>query len=181
MKIYTKTGDTGQTSLLGGSRVDKYHLRIEAYGTLDELNSWIGLIADEHMHPDIKKQLHQVQKTLFLAGSYLAAENDQTTSTLPPWPSQSCELLENSIDEMSSHLKPLKNFILPGGHSIASYCHIARCVCRRAERVTVFLASEEQINPDIIKYLNRLSDYLFVLARYTLFLTGSEEIIWKSE
>ncbi len=181
MKIYTKSGDSGQTSLLGGSRVDKFHLRIEAYGSLDELNSWIGLIADEHMHAEVQKSLHNIQNLLFVAGSHLAAENEQAKSYLSPWPEQATEDLENLIDEMTSHLKPLKNFILPGGHSVASYCHIARCVCRRAERIVVLLSTEEQVNHGIIKYLNRLSDYLFTLARFTLFLTGIDEIYWKSK
>lgn len=180
MKIYTKSGDGGQTSLLGGSRVEKYHIRIEAYGTIDELNSWLGLVADEYMHPDIIRQLHQIQNLLFLAGSHLAAENEQAKSYLTSWPENSTEDLESYIDQMTTHLKPLKNFILPGGHPVASYCHLARCVCRRAERIVVLLASEEQVDPGIIKYLNRLSDYLFTLARFTLFLTGSQEIPWKS-
>lgn len=180
MKIYTKSGDAGKTSLLGGSRVDKFHIRIEAYGTLDELNSWIGLVADEHMHPDIIKQLQEIQNILFLAGSHLAAENEQAKSYLTPWPSDVVNSLESYIDEMTSHLKPLKNFILPGGHTTASYCHLARCVCRRAERIVVLLATEEQVDQGIITYLNRLSDYLFTLARFTLFLTGSDEIHWKS-
>ncbi|MFN3951784.1 MAG: cob(I)yrinic acid a,c-diamide adenosyltransferase [Thermaurantimonas sp.] len=181
MKIYTKTGDSGQTSLLGGSRVDKFHLRIEAYGSLDELNSWIGLIADEHMHAEVQKNLHKIQNLLFVAGSHLAAENEQAKSYLPAWPDQATEDLEKLIDEMTTHLKPLKNFILPGGHFVASYCHIARCVCRRAERIVVLLSTEEQVNPSIIKYLNRLSDYLFTLSRFTLFLTGIDEIYWKSK
>lgn len=181
MKIYTKSGDSGKTSLLGGSRVDKFHIRIEAYGSLDELNSWMGLIADEHMHPEVKKQLHQIQNILFLAGSHLAAENEQAKSYLSPWPADATEYLESCIDEMTTHLKPLKNFILPGGHAVASYCHIARCVCRRAERIAVLMATEESVHQGIIIYLNRLSDYLFTLARFTLFLTGVEEIHWKSE
>lgn len=180
MKIYTKSGDTGQTSLLGGSRVDKFHIRIEAYGTLDELNSWIGLVADEHMHSEVKNHLHQIQNLLFLAGSYLAAENEQARAYLSPWPEKATEDLEKFIDEMTLHLKPLKNFILPGGHTVASYCHIARCVCRRAERIAVLLSTEEQVNQGIVKYLNRLSDYLFTLARFTLFLTGVDEVYWKS-
>jgi cob(I)alamin adenosyltransferase len=161
MKIYTKTGDSGTTSLANGERVKKYHLRIQTYGTVDELNSHIGFIRSlgiEHKH---KKQLLEIQKVLMQCASVLACskkENDIKTSYIKD--------LENVIDELQPELDDLETFIIPGGSTPASAAHIARCVCRRAERAVVLLATEQQISINVLKYLNRLSDYLFVLARY---------------
>ncbi|MFA6949965.1 MAG: cob(I)yrinic acid a,c-diamide adenosyltransferase [Lentimicrobiaceae bacterium] len=167
-KIYTKTGDKGLTSLIGGTRVSKYHDRIEAYGTLDELNSYIGLIGDQNIKPEEKELLIEIQDRIFTAESLLAADPACEVKSLPKLIEEDVTLLEKEIDSMNETIPPLNSFILPGGHPIVSYCHIARCVCRRAERKTIKLVD---IYPDtfqgemVIKYLNRLSDFLFVLAR----------------
>ncbi len=166
MKIYTKTGDKGQTSLIGGTRVPKYHLRIEAYGTVDELNSWIGLIRDQQIDDHSLTILMDVQDRLFTIGSLLASDPDKSRMKLPELKSEDITILENEMDLMESQLAELKSFILPGGHTTVSYAHIARCVCRRCERLVVHLSEENTIDPQIGIYLNRLSDYLFVLSRY---------------
>ena len=165
MKIYTKTGDNGFTSLIGGTRVPKYHLRIESYGTVDELNSQIGLIGDQEMLVHDKEVLKQIQDRLFTIGSSLAAEPGKARMIIPDLHEQDIELLEMEIDTMNERLPELRHFILPGGSNTVSYCHIARCVCRRAERLTVHLAEESTVDEKVIMYLNRLSDYLFTLAR----------------
>jgi len=165
-KIYTKTGDDGTTGLFGGARLPKYDLRIEAYGTVDELNSYIGLIRDQAINEGIVKVLLEVQDRLFTIGSILATQPGKKNLSVPQLSDNDVELLENEIDTMDSLLEPMKHFILPGGHTTISFVHIARCVCRRAERLTVHLAAENEINSLIIKYLNRLSDYLFTLARF---------------
>lgn len=165
MKIYTKTGDKGFTSLIGGTRVAKYHIRIESYGTVDELNSYIGLIADQDITAHDKEILKQIQDRLFTIGSSLAADPDKSKMVIPDLHLADIELLEREMDEMNKRLPELRHFILPGGSSTISYCHLARCVCRRAERITVHLAEESTVDEKVNIYLNRLSDYLFTLAR----------------
>jgi len=165
MKIYTKTGDKGFTSLIGGTRVPKHHLRIESYGTVDELNSWIGLIRDQDITTHDKDFLKQIQDRLFTIGSSLAADPEKSKMVIPDLHLTDIELLEKEMDKMNEQLPELKHFILPGGSDSISYCHIARCVCRRAERLAVHLAEESTVDEKVIIYLNRLSDYLFTLAR----------------
>lgn len=165
MKIYTKTGDKGYTSLIGGTRVPKHHIRIESYGTVDELNSYIGLIRDQDITPDQKNILKEIQDRLFTIGATLAADPEKSKMKIPDIHLSDAELLEHKIDEMNEKLPELRHFILPGGHDAVSFCHIARCVCRRAERICVDLSQESLVDNKIIIYLNRLSDYLFVLAR----------------
>ncbi len=177
-KIYTKTGDRGETSLFGGKRLPKNHLRIEAYGTVDELNSWIGLLRDNTEAQEPRELLKAIQDRLFTLGSNLASDPDKDMIT-PDILDSDIEKLEQAIDAMNETLPPLKNFILPGGHPTVSYSHIARCVCRRAERHVVALAQNEAVDTIIIRYLNRLSDYLFVLGRNLAQDLQVEEIIWK--
>lgn len=178
-KIYTKTGDKGETALLGGTRVPKNHIRIEAYGTVDELNSWIGNIKDE-IAEEKKAELYQIQNYLFTLGSHLATTpSKEVKMSLPVLDNNEIDLLETSIDSMEQSIPALTNFVLPGGDATASKIHIARCVCRRAERISVALIQEEEVDEDIIKYLNRLSDYLFVLARYILHTNKGTEVIWE--
>jgi cob(I)alamin adenosyltransferase len=165
MKIYTKTGDKGFTSLIGGTRVAKHHIRIESYGTVDELNSYVGLICDQDIAAHDKEILKQVQDRLFTIGSSLASDPERSKMVIPDLHLADIELLENEMDTMNEHLPELKHFILPGGSNAISYCHIARCVCRRAERITVHLAEESFVDEKVTIYLNRLSDYLFMLAR----------------
>ncbi|MFQ5447548.1 MAG: cob(I)yrinic acid a,c-diamide adenosyltransferase [Saprospiraceae bacterium] len=177
-RIYTKTGDSGETALFGGRRLPKSHLRIEAYGTVDELNSYLGLVRDCTEDSTLRQLLKDIQERLFSLGAHLATDPEKSTS--PPDLSVSdIEILEKQIDEMENELPPLKNFILPGGHTTVSFCQIARCVCRRAERLVVALHLAEPVDPILIKYLNRLSDYLFVLARHFTKELGAEEVIWK--
>ncbi|HEX7415419.1 MAG TPA: cob(I)yrinic acid a,c-diamide adenosyltransferase [Bacteroidia bacterium] len=164
-KIYTKTGDKGQTSLIGGTRLPKHHIRIEAYGTVDELNSWIGLLRDQPIDARSIKTLVETQDRLFTIGSLLAADPAKNKMKLPDIKEEDIVLLEKEIDAMEETLPPMKSFVLPGGHTIVSYCHLARCVCRRAERAVLRLAETEKVEELTYKYLNRLSDYLFVLAR----------------
>ncbi|MEO6978521.1 MAG: cob(I)yrinic acid a,c-diamide adenosyltransferase [Mucilaginibacter sp.] len=165
MKIYTKTGDKGLTSLIGGTRVAKHHIRIESYGTVDELNSYIGLIGDQDITAHDKEILKQIQDRLFTIGSSLAADPEKSKMVIPDLYMADVELLEKEMDGMNEQLPELRHFILPGGSNAISYCHIARCVCRRAERITVHLAEESPVDEKVTIYLNRLSDYLFTLAR----------------
>ena len=165
MKIYTKTGDTGFTSLIGGTRVPKHHIRIESYGTVDELNSYIGLIGDQDIDAHDKEVLKQIQDRLFTIGSSLAADPERSRMIIPDLHMSDVEMLETEMDTMNESLPALKHFILPGGSNVISFCHIARCVCRRAERITVQLAEESTVDEKVNIYLNRLSDYLFTLAR----------------
>ncbi|PJJ79092.1 cob(I)yrinic acid a,c-diamide adenosyltransferase [Mucilaginibacter auburnensis] len=165
MKIYTKTGDKGFTSLIGGTRVAKHNIRIESYGTVDELNAWIGLIADQQIAENHQEILKQIQETLFIIGANLAADPERSKMTLPELTATDIQLLEETIDSMDNELPQLTHFILPGGNTTVSYTHLARCVCRRAERIVTHLAEESKVNELIIIYLNRLSDYLFVLGR----------------
>ncbi|MFI5193066.1 MAG: cob(I)yrinic acid a,c-diamide adenosyltransferase [Chitinophagales bacterium] len=179
-KIYTKTGDAGKTSLLGGTKVSKSHIRIQAYGDVDELNSFIGLLGDQYPEEAGRLMLKEIQDRLFTIGSALACDpKKEIALKIPDLLEEDVLLLEKEIDRMSSLLPPMKSFILPGGHIVVSTAHICRCVCRRAERVTVQLDAEEPIGqPLVIKYLNRLSDYLFMLARYAGHLLGVNEIPW---
>ena len=178
MKIYTKTGDTGKTSLLGGSRVSKSDLQIEAYGTVDELNSNIGLLRDLVTNEEVKSLLINIQNKLFTIGAYLANDQKKTTIKLPALNVGIIEVLEQSIDKMEEELAPLTKFILPGGHPTVSQTHICRSVCRRSERSVIrFNDSSENVNPIVIQYLNRLSDYLFVLGRKLTVDLNAEEII----
>ena len=181
IKIYTKTGDDGTTSLIGGTKVPKSHLRIEAYGTVDELNSYIGLCRDLLTDDQGKNTLLEVQDRLFTIGSSLACDPiKEPKMRIPDLKETDVELLEKEIDRMNGSIPPMKNFILPGGHIEKTQIHIARCVCRRAERCCVRLELENhEVENIIIKYLNRLSDYLFVLSRYTGHQLNVEEIPWK--
>ena len=178
MKIYTKTGDKGKTSLLSGKRVEKFHPRLHAYGTTDELNSWIGLLR-EYAQPQTKSQLITIQETLFNIGSHLAAEGGEQKFPMPVLNELRVAELEQAIDGMNETLPELRNFILPGGHISVAQCHIARTVCRRAERYVVEMAATDQIPEFIVVYLNRLSDYLFVLARKFSADNHAEETPWK--
>ena len=180
MKIYTKGGDKGNTSLLSGKRIPKSSLRIESYGNLDELNSFIGFLRDQLSQEFIKTDLLQIQSHLFAMGSWLASELPDAKK-LPILDAAEVLFLEHSIDKMEEELEPMKNFILPGGNLHVSSAHICRTVCRRAERNCVRLSSEENIPEHIIVYLNRLSDYFFVLARFVGKLTGATEIPWKAK
>jgi cob(I)alamin adenosyltransferase len=165
VKIYTKTGDKGETSLIGGKRVPKFDDRIEAYGTVDELNSYIGLLRDLHIDDHSRQILIEIQDRLFTAESLLAAENPEQFDFLPRLSEKDIELLEKEIDRMNLELPELSSFILPGGHPVVSHTHIARTICRRAERMVIRLANDHPVDGLVIKYLNRLSDFLFVLSR----------------
>ena len=180
-KIYTKTGDLGKTSLIGGTKVPKSHLRIESYGTVDELNSYIGLVNDLINDSDSKIILKEIQDRLFTVGSSLACDPDkEPLMKIPDLKEEDIELLEKEIDKMNEALPAMKSFILPGGHPAVSTIHIARCVCRRAERLCVNMKEHELfVEPLVIKYINRLSDYLFILSRYIGLLLNVEEIPWK--
>lgn len=185
MKVYTKTGDKGTTALFGGTRVPKDHIRIESYGTIDELNSHIGLIRDQEMNSHYKEILIEIQDRLFTIGALLATpqekeimKNGEPRLKKLGIVESDIELLESEIDVMEVELPPMTHFVLPGGHTTVSYCHIARCVCRRAERLAVHLNHNEPIPEIAIKYLNRLSDYLFVLARKLSQDLNAEEVKW---
>jgi len=186
LKIYTKTGDKGQTSLLGGTRVPKHHLRIEAYGTVDELNSWIGLLRDSISSHQPSANSHQLieilvetQDRLFTIGSSLASDPQKSKVKIPHLTEDDIALFEKEMDAMDALLPPMKSFVLPGGHEIVSKCHIARCVCRRAERRVNHLAENEPVDELVIKYLNRLSDYLFMLSRKLAHDLNASETPWK--
>ena len=185
MKVYTKTGDKGTTALFGGTRVPKDHIRIESYGTVDELNSYIGLIRDQEIDSHYKKILIEIQDRLFTVGAILATppekevkKNGELRLQKLGITESDIELLENEIDTMEEALPPMTHFVLPGGHTTVSYCHIARCVCRRAERLAVHLDHNEPVSEIVIMYLNRLSDYLFVLARKLSNDLNAEEVKW---
>ena len=179
MKIYTKKGDTGQTSLLGGTRVEKHHDRIEAYGTVDELNSYIGLIRDQEISQDLKTALIKIQNDLFTIGSILASDPEKSKVKIPEISQEDITLLEKSMDLWTDELPEMRSFILPGGHPTVSHIHVARCICRRAERATNRLDSGIPTSAIALKYLNRLSDYLFMLARKVGADLNAEEIPWK--
>jgi cob(I)alamin adenosyltransferase len=185
MKVYTKTGDTGTTALFGGTRVSKHHIRIESYGTVDELNSHIGLIRDQEINSHYKDVLIEIQDRLFTVGAILATPPEKETLKSGEKRLQNLgikesdiEFLEQEIDKMEESLPQMTHFVLPGGHTTVSYCHIARCVCRRAERLAVHLNDIEPTDELVIKYLNRLSDYLFVLARKLSLDLRAEEVQW---
>lgn len=181
MKIYTKTGDKGKTSLIGGTKVFKSDLRIESYGTVDELNSFVGLCLDHLKSHNISNVLAEIQDRLFTIGAALACDPEKETKLkIPDLHETDVELLEKEIDKMNEVLPVMKSFILPGGHVTVSTLHVARCVCRRAERCCVRMQKKEmEVESLIIKYLNRLSDYLFVLARFAAHALGTEEIPWR--
>jgi cob(I)alamin adenosyltransferase len=178
MKIYTKTGDKGQTSLIGGTRVPKHHLRIESYGTVDELNSYIGLIRDQQVSEYQQNLLKEIQDRLFTIGSALASDPEKSKMKIPDLHQEDIELLEKEIDTMTAELPDLRHFILPGGSNAVSFCHLARCVCRRAERICVHLSEDSFVDEKVMVYLNRLSDYLFVLSRKLCFDNQIEENKW---
>lgn len=179
LKIYTKTGDKGQTGLLGGTRVPKHHIRIEAYGTVDELNSWIGLLRDSITDEHQKAILVETQDRLFTMGSSLASDPEKSKVKIPHLNEEDIVLFEKEIDAMDAVLPPMKSFVLPGGHETISKCHITRCVCRRAERRVNQLAENEPVDELVIKYLNRLSDYLFMLSRKLAHDLNAPETPWK--
>lgn len=181
LKIYTKTGDKGKTSLIGGTKVPKNHLRIEAYGTVDELNSWIGFVNDQLKIKHENKILKEIQDRLFTIGSSLACDPEKEPKLkIPDLGESDILLVEKEIDKMNDRLPEMRSFILPGGHPAVSSAHIARCVCRRAERLCVSLDENKMfVDPLVIKYLNRLSDYLFILARFIGKQMKVKEIPWK--
>ena len=178
MKIYTKKGDNGTTSLIGGKRVPKHHLRIESYGTVDELNSYIGLIRNQNIAKEDIEVLLEIQDRLFTIGSHLAAEPGKSKMVLPELFEKDITFLEDEIDRMDDNLEEMRSFVLPGGNTVVSYSHIARCVCRRAERISVHLSEESEVDEKIITYLNRLSDYLFTLSRKLTKDLDANEIAW---
>ena len=179
MKIYTLTGDDGTTSLSGGRRVLKHSLRVEAYGTIDELITWVGLLRDHKENAEREELLIYIQSQLMRCAAAVAydKENSKSRNIVPD--SDSISVIEQAIDSMELELPPLKNFILPGGNILVSYCHIARCVCRRAERAVLRLSDGEESPEIVIKFLNRLSDYLFVLSRKIGLELDIEEIKWQ--
>ena len=179
MRVYTRTGDDGTSGLIGGTRVEKYDLHLESYGTVDELNSWIGLILTQSVDPDTKELLRTVQNNLFVIGARLATDLSKTDlSARLPLKEESIVKLENEMDRVLDQLPPMEHFVLPGGSVTISYCHLARTVCRRAERRVCQLAKETDVPPELIKYLNRLSDYLFVLSRKIAKDEGVDEVQW---
>lgn len=179
MKVYTKTGDKGTTSLFGGTRVPKYHDRINAYGTVDELNSYIGLVRDQEVNTERLDELVEIQDRLFTIGSILATEPGNEKVKVPELSEDDISFLEKKMDKMDESLPAMKSFVLPGGHQSVSFCHVARCVCRRAERLVIGLNEEESVDNMVIKYLNRLSDYLFVLSRMMSLELNANEVPWK--
>ncbi len=178
MKIYTKRGDQGLTSLIGGTRVPKHHLRIESYGTVDELNVYIGLIRGRKIDEELQNVLKEIQDRLFTIGASLAADPEKSKMKIPDLHESDVEFLELEIDKMDANLPPLTHFILPGGSDSVSFCHLARVVCRKAERISVQLSESSFVDEKVIMYLNRLSDYLFVLGRKMAIDDQVEEFIW---
>lgn len=188
MKIYTKTGDKGTTALFGGTRVSKNNIRIDSYGTIDELNAWLGLIRDQELDTYSTNLLALIQDKLFTVGAILATDPDKAILksgkerlNIPKINPSDIELLENEMDYMNDSLPAMTHFILPGGHTTVSYCHIARTVCRRAERMATALFEEEPFDENVMSYINRLSDFLFVLARKLSKDLKAEEIKWIPE
>jgi cob(I)alamin adenosyltransferase len=179
MKIYTKTGDEGTTSLFGGKRVLKSELRIDTYGTVDELNAWMGVLRDLEVNQKRKSALIEIQDRLFTIGSILATEPENTKVKIPHLQESDITFLEKEMDGMDALLQPMRSFVLPGGHPAVSWGHVARTVCRRAERLVIGLNNIEKADPLVIKYLNRLSDYLFVLCRMMTAELEVEETPWK--
>jgi cob(I)alamin adenosyltransferase len=179
MKIYTKKGDKGKTGLIGGTRVSKASLRIESYGTVDELNSWLGVIRDGEIKSNYQEQLIEIQDRLFTVGSSLACDPEKSSMKIPDLLNKDVKLLEKWMDEMNQELEPMRSFILPGGNQTSSFCHVARCICRKAERNVVVLSENEFVAELVLMYLNRLSDYLFVLARKIAKDQGAIDHPWK--
>lgn len=177
-RIYTKTGDKGETALFGGRRVPKSHLRVDAYGTVDELNAFIGLLRDSVENESIAALLGEIQHRLFTIGAHLASDPAKSPAT-PDLEPGDIDTLERAMDEMDERLPALRNFILPGGHPTVSFCHICRTVCRRAERLVVALHQSDPVDEHVLQYLNRLSDYFFVLARQLAQEAGAAEIVWN--
>lgn len=180
MKIYTKTGDKGTTALFGGKRVSKADLRIDTYGTVDELNSWMGMVRDLEVNQNRSAALIRIQNNLFIVGSILATEPGNEKVKIPALLETEVHFLEQEIDAMETALPAMRFFVLPGGHTAISTCHVARTVCRRAERLSIALHEQEPVAPIVIQYLNRLSDYLFVLSRKVTYELGVEETPWNS-
>ena len=187
MKIYTKTGDDGTTSLFGGTRVKKHHIRIESYGTVDELNSWLGLIRDQKIDSHTKDILQLIQNKLFTVGAILATDpekaelkNGKQRLNIARIKTTDIELLESEMDAMEASLAPMTHFILPGGHQTVSFCHIARTVCRRGERLITYLYTQDPLEENVLSFINRLSDYLFILARKLSYDLKVEEVKWIS-
>ncbi len=188
MKIYTKTGDLGTTALFGGTRVPKHHMRIDSYGTVDELNAFLGLIRDQPIDQAYKNTIIKIQENLFTIGAILATDPEKATLksgkdrlNIEKITAEDIQLLEQEMDTMDAALAPMTHFVLPGGHPTVSFCHIARCVCRRAERLASALNAIEPFEPNALIYLNRLSDYLFVLARKLTYDLKAEELKWIPE
>lgn len=180
MKIYTKTGDTGQTGLIGGRRVSKADARIDAYGTVDELNSWIGLVRDQPINASRRKLLNEIQDRLFTVGAELATDPEKAPKrAIPVVHADDVLQLEQAMDDMDAELPELRAFVLPGGNQAVSFCHLARTVCRRAERLVIALHQQAPVDEQVLQYLNRLSDYLFVLSRKMAHELYAEEIAWK--
>jgi cob(I)alamin adenosyltransferase len=179
MKIYTKTGDKGMTALFGGKRLSKAELRIDTYGTVDELNSWIGVLRDQEVNHKRQEELIEIQDRLFTIGSILATEPGNTKVKIPSLSEADVTFLERKIDTMDDVLEPMKVFVLPGGHQSVSFGHVSRTVCRRAERLVIALDAQEKVEALVIQYLNRLSDYLFVLCRMMTKEIGVTETPWK--
>lgn len=179
MKIYTRKGDQGTTQLIGGTQVPKHNLRIEAYGTVDELNSFLGLLRDQSIPDAYRTVLLEIQDRLFTIGSSLASDPEKSRMKIPELKEEDVVYLEKEIDKMDEKLPEMKSFVLPGGHPIVSYCHVSRCVCRRAERLVTHLAEIAPVNPLVVKYLNRLSDYLFMLSRMMALELHVTETPWK--
>ncbi|RLD64838.1 MAG: cob(I)yrinic acid a,c-diamide adenosyltransferase [Bacteroidetes bacterium] len=177
-KIYTKGGDFGKTSLTGGTRVDKFDLQVEAYGNIDETKSYLGLVYDYADDMISKKNLLMIIEKLFIAESLVSADSIESMAKLPQLKEEDIEFLEKDIDRMNKILSPLKAFILPGGHPMISHCHIARTICRRAERAYLRYDTKKELPPFVGKYLNRLSDYLFILARYSAKKLDVDELLW---
>jgi cob(I)alamin adenosyltransferase len=179
MKIYTKTGDQGTTSLFGGNRVSKANLRIDTYGTVDELNSWLGVLRDQEVNQKRQEELIEIQDRLFTIGSILATEPGNSKVKVPTLSLSDVTFLESKMDSMDEALEPMRFFVLPGGHPAISFGHVTRTVCRRAERLVIALAAAEAVDPLVIQYLNRLSDYIFVLCRKMTAELGVSETPWK--
>jgi len=178
-KIYTKTGDDGTSGLIGGTRVEKFDSRLEAYGTVDELNSWVGVLTTVISHEKVLETLKRIQNNLFVIGSHLATDASKSDLRQKlPCSGDDVEVLEKEIDRMQAELPALTHFILPGGTTAAAQAHVARTVCRRAERRITAIAQQTEVNANVVRYINRLSDYLFVLARYINFLNTTDEVIW---
>lgn len=182
MKIYTRTGDDGTTGLIGGSRVKKYDLRLEAYGTVDELNSYLGVVRSFQTNGHADQILEQIQNKLFVIGAHLASDDSITlVKKQMPLGEKDILLLEKEMDKINEQLPELRNFILPGGCQATSFCHVSRTVCRRTERLIVELSEKTDIDPNLVKYINRLSDYLFVLSRKISMDQNVPEMLWSQE